>query len=171
MPVRSGISQRGGPCVGHSMYMNDRVVRAMDAAAQERWMMLLDAQSGIVSRSQALRAGFSARHIEYRLASGRWQRVHEGVYATFTGPLSREARLWAAVRRAGDGAMLSHETAAEVHGLIDRPAGPKIHVVVPEQRRPGQHRPVRGLVIHRSSQSRPQLPVARKPPRTRIEDT
>jgi len=49
----------------------------------------------------------------HRLKSAKWRRVQRGVYATFTGPVHREARLWAALRRAGPGAMLSHETAAE----------------------------------------------------------
>ena len=71
--------------------------------AYRQWLMLLDAQCGIVDRAQAKQAGFSDRQIWHRLRSGRWQRVHEGVYATFTGPLTRDARLWAALRRAGEG--------------------------------------------------------------------
>ncbi len=134
--------------------------------------MLLDAQRGIVDRRQALSLGFTVSRIEHRLTSGKWQRVHEGVYATFSGPLSREARLWAAVRRAGDGAMLSHQTAAEVQGLIDKPASADIHLTVAVRRRPVQGKPVRGIVIHRSDQSRPQFPGGSwKLPRTRIEDT
>jgi hypothetical protein len=153
------------------MHMNDAAVRAMGMRAYREWLMLLDAQSGIVDRAQAKRAGFSDRQIWHRVRSGRWQRVHEGVYATFTGPLTREARLWAALRRAGEGAMLSHETAAEVHGLIDKPATKTIHITVPAGRRPVRGRSARGLVIHRSGQSRPQLPITWKLPRTRIEDT
>ena len=143
----------------------------MDLHAYRQWLMLLDAQCGIVDRAQAKQAGFSDRQIWHRLRSGRWQRVHEGVYATFTGPLSRDARLWAALRRVGQGAMLSHETAAEVHGLIDKPAGKTIHITVPPRRRPVQRGSMRGVVIHRSGQSRPQLPITWKLPRTRIEDT
>jgi very-short-patch-repair endonuclease len=153
------------------MFMDDPVVRSMGADARRYWLMLLNAQCGVIDRSQAVRVGFSDRQIWYRLRSGRWQRVHEGVYATFTGPLTREARLWAALRRAGEGAMLSHETAAEVHGLVDRPAGKQIHVTVPASRRPVGRAAIRGVVIHRSAQSRPQLPIAWKLPRTRIEDT
>jgi hypothetical protein len=153
------------------MYMDDPVIRSMEADAYRQWLMLLDAQCGVIDRSQAKQVGFSDRQIWYRLRSGRWQQVHEGVYATFTGPLPREARLWAAVRRAGEAAMLSHETAAEVHGLIDRPASPRIHITVPVRRRPVQNGSIRGVVIHRSTQSRPQLPIAWKLPRTRIEDT
>jgi hypothetical protein len=143
----------------------------MDSRAYRQWLVLLDVQCGIVDRAQAKRAGFSDRQIWHRLRSGRWQRVHEGVYATFTGPLTPDARLWAALRRAGDGAMLSHETAAEVHGLIDKPASKTIHVTVPAGRRPVRRGPARGVVIHRSGQSRPQLPITWKLPRTRIEDT
>ena len=105
----------------------------MGLHAYRQWLVLLDVQCGIADRSQAKQAGFSDRQIWHRLRSGKWQRVHEGVYATFTGPLTPDARLWAALRRAGDGAMLSHETAAEVHGLIDKPAGKAIHITVPDR--------------------------------------
>jgi hypothetical protein len=151
--------------------MDDPAVRSMGLHAYRQWLVLLDVQCGIADRSQAKQAGFSDRQIWHRLRSGKWQRVHEGVYATFTGPLTPDARLWAALRRAGDGAMLSHETAAEVHGLIDKPAGNAIHITVPTGRRPVRRGSVRGIVIHRSGLSRPQLPITWKLPRTRIEDT
>jgi hypothetical protein len=153
------------------MYMDDSVTLSVDTDAYRLWRMVLHAQCGITDRSQAKQAGFSERQIWYRLRSGRWRKVHAGVYATFTGPLTREARLWAALRRAGEAAMLSHETAAEVHGLIERPASTTIHITVPVRRRPVQNGSIRGVVIHRSTQSRPQLPIAWKLPRTRIEDT
>ena len=106
------------------------------------WLVLLSVQRGVVDRGQALRAGFTRRQIEYRLRSGTWQSIYPAIYATFSGPLPPEARLWAAVRLAGDGAMLSHETAAEIHGIIDKPLGPVIHITVPRHRRPAQHKPV-----------------------------
>jgi very-short-patch-repair endonuclease len=143
----------------------------MDVHAYRQWLTLLDVQCGIVDRSQAKRAGFSDRQIMHRIRSGRWQRVHDGVYATFSGPLTREARMWAALRRAGEGAMLSHETAAEAHGVIDKPVSQTIHITVPPRRRPVQHGSIRGVVIHRSGESRPELPITWKLPRTRIEDT
>jgi Transcriptional regulator, AbiEi antitoxin len=143
----------------------------MASAAQRKLLVLLSVQAGILDRDQALAAGISQRQISYRLRSGAWQRVYPGVYATFTGHLSRDARLWAAVRLAGDGAMVSHETAAEVHGMIDKPA-PDIHVTVPLSRRPARtRRPVRGIVIHRSGQSREHLPGPFKLPLTRVDDT
>jgi hypothetical protein len=133
--------------------------------------MLLSVQEGIVDREQARRFGLSDRQIGHRLSSGRWQRIHSGVYATFSGPVPRTARLWAAIRWAGPGAMLSHETAAEVQGIIDTPLGSTIHITVPLRRRPAQLHPARGITIHRSSQSRPQLSGPFLLPRTRIEDT
>src|SRR4029078_4218636 len=79
-------------------------------------------QSGVVSRQQLLEAGLSAQLIKRRLERGRWQQLHWGVYAAFTGPPPRTAWLWAAVLRAGPGAVLSHLTAAELHRLLDTPA-------------------------------------------------
>lgn len=154
------------------MFVSDDGYPGMPAGSHREWLILLDAQRGIVDRRQALDLGFSERRIQHRLATGKWQRVYEGVYATFSGTLSRDARLWAAVRRAGDGAMLSHQTAAEVQGVIDKPASGDIHVTVATRRRPAQGKPVRGIVIHRSGQSFPQFPAGSwKLPRTRIEDT
>jgi very-short-patch-repair endonuclease len=139
--------------------------------AQRDWEGLLFVQAGIVSRGQAMRAGFSRDQLAHRLDSGAWQRVRPSVYATFSGPLSREARLWAAVLWAGPGAIVSHETAAEVQGLIEQGKARVIHITVPARRRPAQRRSVRGIVIHRSDQSRPDFVGPFKLPRTRIEDT
>jgi hypothetical protein len=91
-------------------------------------------QAGVVSRRQALDAGMSVGAITARIRFGKWQRVHPGVYATFTGPISRGAQLWAAVLVAGPGAQLSHESAAEILRLTDRPS-PLIHVAIPANRR------------------------------------
>jgi len=104
-------------------------------------------QEGVVTRQQALGAGLSASAVVSKVRNARWRQIHRGVYATFTGPVSRQARLWAAVLYAGEGALLSHETAAELHGLSDRQV-PLIHVTVPANRRV---RAASGLVIHISA--------------------
>lgn len=139
------------------MYMAGSLPSRMGRDAYGEWRMLLDVQKGIVTRQQASRLGFSDRQIEYRVKSGQWQRVHPGVYATFSGLLSRDARLWAAVLWAGKGAMLSHETAAEVQGIIDKPLGNKIHITVSLRRRPAQLKAARGIAVHRSAQSQAQF--------------
>jgi len=90
-----------------------------------------------------------------------------GVYAVFTGIPDREATVWAAVLRAGQGAALSHQTAAELGGLLDKPA-PVIHVTVPASRRVTA---VRGIVVHARLGADQAVHPARLPPRTRIEET
>jgi Transcriptional regulator, AbiEi antitoxin len=124
-------------------------------------------QSGVVSRSQALRAGFSADMIKFRVRSGWWRPVHRGVYLTFTGTLGHSAQLWAALLGAGPGAILSHETAAELQRLSDRPAE-TIHVTVPWPRRIAA---ARGVSLHRSRQAGQIVLERSNPPQTRVEET
>jgi very-short-patch-repair endonuclease len=85
--------------------------------------------------------------------------------ATFSGPLPRDARLWAAVLATGRDAVLSHETAAELAGLTTEP-GALVHVSIPLGRRVVT-RP--GIIVHRSANLEPH--PALRPPRTRIDDT
>jgi hypothetical protein len=123
-------------------------------------------QCGVLSFRQ-LAAGLSWGAVRSRVALGQWQRLHRGVYATFSGEPSREAVLWAAVLACGPGAMLSYQTAAEVAGLTDRRIS-LIHVIIPGERRVA---PIRGLVIHCSARASQALHPARLPPQTRAEET
>ena len=107
---------------------------------------LVRLQAGVVTRQQAIDSGLSVGAINSKVRFARWRSIYRGVYATFTGPIAREAQLWAAVLYAGKGAQLSHETAAELNRLSDRQSSP-IHVSIPVARRV---RPVKGIVIHRS---------------------
>jgi hypothetical protein len=134
------------------------------------WQFLLQGQSRVVSRQQAREEGFTRAAIDWRLESGAWRRLQRGAYAAFTGDPPREAKLWAAVLRVGPGAVLSHETAAEVHGLTDKPSS-QIHVSVPAERHPGRHRKIRGVVIHRARCLVPQWQPPWQLPRTTVEDT
>ena len=128
---------------------------------------VLDRQEGVLTREQALRTGVSRRLVEGRLASGRWQRLHKGVFATFSGPVPRAARLWGAVLRAGDDAVLSHHTAAEVWNLTDQSSS-SIHVSVPRQ---AGSLDIPGLVLHYSSRLPGARHPARLPPQTTLEET
>lgn len=137
---------------------------------QPDWRLLTEFHQGLTSCDQTAPGSLSVWAVRRRYRSGRWMRVHRGVYATFTGTPTREAKLWAAVLRAGLGAMLSHETAAEVQGLSDRPS-PKIHITVPSARNPARTHKIPGVVIHRSDQSRADWQPPWQLPRTRVEDT
>jgi hypothetical protein len=105
--------------------------------------------------------------INGRVASGRWQRLHTGVFATFSGPVPRSALLWGAVLRAGDDAVLSHHTAAEVWNLTDQSSS-SIHVSVPRQ---AGSLYIPGLVLHYSSRLPGARHPARLPPQTTLEET
>ena len=124
-------------------------------------------QGGVVSRSQALRAGLSTDMIKFRVRSGWWQPVHRGVYLTFTGAPGHSAQLWAALLAAGPGAVLSHQTAAELQRLADR-AADSIHVTIPWQRRITA---VSGVSLHRCTRAGEIVLGSGNPPRTRVEET
>lgn len=134
-------------------------------------IVLVDRQDGLVSLPQLRENGLSLEFATARVDAGRWQRPHRGVYATFSGELSRTASIWAAILRCGEDAVASHQTAAELDGLRDQPAGDPIHVTVDAQgsrvtgvRRNG----IRPHYAHRLPHSRHP---ARRPPRTRLDDT
>jgi predicted transcriptional regulator of viral defense system len=124
-------------------------------------------QAGAISRKQLLDAGLSTQVIVRRLERRRWQQLYRGVYAVFTGPPSRRTWLWAAVLRAGPGAVLSHLTAAELHGLLDTRAE-TIFVTVPSARRVTT---VPGIVVCMSGRIGDARQPGREPPRTSVEET
>lgn len=131
---------------------------------------LVALQHGVIARRQAVGAGVPAKAVEGQVRYGRWTRLQRGIYAAFTGDPSRGAQLWGALLRAGPGATFSHETAAELAGLTDRPS-PSIHITVPASRQPGRSREIPGVVIHRSRHiDRARHPTL-LPPQTRVEET
>jgi hypothetical protein len=125
-------------------------------------------QAWIITRAQALGAGMSRHAIHARLDSGRWQRLHAGVYAVHSGPLGRESLLWAAVLGARPGAVLCHQTAAELYGLVEPRKRSLIHVMVP---RGHGVAPMSGVVFHYSRRVHAARHPALEPPRTRLEET
>lgn len=125
-------------------------------------------QAGVVSRRQVLRAGVSRNTITSKVKHRLWQPLQLGVYGAFTGSITWEARLWAAVLYAGPGALLSHETAAELLMLTDRRC-PVIHVTIPASR---LVRAPQGVTIHRSSFDYPRWrPQRGIPPHTFYAET
>src|SRR5262249_55421658 len=128
---------------------------------------LAEHQRGILTTEQAVRGGLTRSAIAEHLRTGRWQRMHRGVYATFSGEPGRLAVLWAAVLQAGPGAMLSHQTAAELAGLTDS-SSDLVHVTVPMERRASK---AAGLVIHYSARASEARHPARLPPQKRVGET
>ena len=133
-------------------------------------LRLLADQGQTIARSQAIDMGLDRETVRNRLRYGEWQQLKKGVYAAFTGVPKREAEIWAALLRAGPGATLSHWTAAERHGLVDKPS-PAIHVTVPAECHPARWAKIPGIVIHRSRGLEQARHPAMTPPCTRIEHT
>ncbi len=67
---------------------------------------------GLVTTTELLAAGLSSPAITKRVARGALRRWYPGVYSYGPADLSREAEWMAAVLAAGDGAVLSHRSAA-----------------------------------------------------------
>lgn len=145
-----------------------RILGRMDSRVPPSLRRVIAEQAGVASRQQLLRAGVSRSTIASRVERGLWQQLHPGVYGTFTGTVPWAARLWAALLYAGPGALLSHETAAEILGLTDR-RSPVIRVTVPAPRRV---RPQEGVMIRRSTVSYPRWrPQRGVPPHTFYAET
>jgi very-short-patch-repair endonuclease len=77
-------------------------------------------QYGVVSALQLTDLGYSTSGISREVASGRLHPLHHGVYAVGHLAISRQAECLAAVLSCGDGALLSHRSAAWLWGLTSR---------------------------------------------------
>jgi hypothetical protein len=131
---------------------------------------LIVRQGGVLAIGQAAKAGLTAESIRNQVHAGRWRVMHRGVYAAFNGTATRRAELWSALLRAGSDAILSHQTAAELYGLLDERSR-LIHLTVPHDSNPERCGRIPGVTIHRSrSLTRKRHPVL-TPPRTRVEET
>jgi predicted transcriptional regulator of viral defense system len=112
-------------------------------------MRLAGAQHGAFDRAQAKLAGMSTFSIARRTKSGAWVRILPGVYRAAGAPESWRQKVVAGCLWAGERAVVSHVTAARIHGLegIPRPSrGEPIELTV----RFGTQRRAPGFVVHRS---------------------
>ncbi|MGI8306108.1 hypothetical protein [Saccharopolyspora hattusasensis] len=118
------------------------------------------------ARKQLRKFGISDDVVRANVKAGRWQRVHRGVVALFSGPLPRSARIAAALLYGDLPAALSHRTAAQEWGWWPVDDGP-IHITVPYGT---SALPQAGVVVHRSRAFK-KIVVSHDPPRTSRADT
>jgi hypothetical protein len=121
-------------------------MREESATAEARLAVIAGRQYGVVTYKQLVAAGIDKSGVERRVRTGRLHRLHRGVYAVGHRALSWRGRWLAAVLAVGDGAVLSHGSAAALWQYL-RPIQGPIHVTVPSDGGRGS-RP--GLRIHRS---------------------
>jgi predicted transcriptional regulator of viral defense system len=91
-----------------------------DAGDRQRLADRATAQGGVVSLSQLEEVGVSMRAASRQAQAGGLHRVHRGVYAVGHRSVSRAALPRAALLACGEGAVISHGTAAAFHGLWDK---------------------------------------------------
>jgi very-short-patch-repair endonuclease len=103
-------------------------------------------QHGVVTFAQLIGAGLTKSGVNRRVAVGRLHRLYRGVYAVGHTGLSDKGRWMAAVLAHGEGAVLSHRSAAELWGLLD-PRQCVIDITV--RSRSGRSRR-KGIRLHRS---------------------
>ena len=97
-----------------------------------RLLELAGSQHYVVAREQLLEFG-TARQIEYRLAKGRLQRVHEGVYRVVGSPDTWQQRLMAACLSSSGANAASFRAGAQMFRL---PGGDEIvEITAPRHRR------------------------------------
>jgi very-short-patch-repair endonuclease len=102
-------------------------------------------QDNVITRDQLLAAGLTRGAIAHRVGSGRWRQQHRGVYLVGPAPPTPMARARAAVLACGDGAVVSHRSAASLFGLLPETAG-DVEITV-AGRNPGDHA---GIKLHRT---------------------
>ena len=142
---------------------------ASPALRRVGWMAIAELQGGIISRGQLLDLDLTSAQAKSDISTGRWRPMLPGVYATFTGPIGAQSRVWAAILYAGRGAAASHGTALWLWKLADE-APAVIDVVVPESRRV-QRQP--GLRVHRRralNSSNALIHPSARPARLRVEE-
>src|ERR1044072_6372187 len=105
-------------------------MRNLASPADRRLSDLAARQHGVVSAAQLRALGWDRWAVRRRIETGRLHRLYRGVYAVGHTVLRREARWLAAVLACGEGAVLSHRSAAELWGLYPSAAA-RVDVAVP----------------------------------------
>ena len=83
-------------------------------------------QHGVLSRAQLIEVGYKRHAIDHRIRTGRLHPLHRGVYAVGRPHVTDHGRWMAAVLASGNGAVLSHSSAAalwrmglEIRGVVE----------------------------------------------------
>jgi Protein of unknown function (DUF559) len=104
-------------------------------------------QHAVFGLAQLRALGLETKAAQKRAGDARLHRIHQGVYSLIPASLlRREGRYMAAVLACGPGALLSHQSAAVLHGLL-RYGPARVDVTIPG--RSGRARP--GIAVHRST--------------------
>lgn len=99
----------------------------MDAELERRLARRAASQSGLITRRELLKIGFTEHQIRNRVNSGWLVVLHRNVYLAAGAPLTDAVRLQAAAMVTGG--VASHRSAAHLLGLVDvRPSRPELTI-------------------------------------------
>jgi very-short-patch-repair endonuclease len=147
-------------------------VREEVAKAEAEIAEIAGRQHGVITVGQLAACGVGRASVTRRIRAGRLHRLHRGVYAVGHAAPSLHRDLMAAVLACGEGAALSHGSAAVLWGFL-KPLGGPVHVTSPST---SGKTSKRGIVLHRSPSAREEGMVgvreriAVTSPRRTIED-
>ncbi|CAN7263885.1 type IV toxin-antitoxin system AbiEi family antitoxin domain-containing protein [Knoellia sp. LjRoot47] len=131
-----------------------------------------DSQRDLLTRAQCLAAGLTDDTLRWRVDSGRWKRLHTGVYLTVPGrddwrTSALAALLFVDVPGLECAAAFADTTAATWWGLTSRPPS-VVTIVVPARRRVAAPP---GVVLRRSTRWVGYLDELEEPARTTVAAT
>ncbi len=109
-------------------------------------MALASKQFGVVTLKDCAAYGVSRSWLRRRIETGEWTRLHPGVFRHGSNSPSLDELEMAAMLAAGDGAVLSHLSAARRLGL-DVPRQASVQITIPASRRIPK---LRGVKVFRS---------------------
>ncbi len=148
-------------------------------SADQRAAMIASRQHGLMTYAEALGAGLSPNQARYRLRTGRWIAIGEGVFVVAGSPPGwRQSALAGCLLTDGRG-VASHLTAAALHGWTTAPGLPDVtvglkcsartpHVTLHRSNVPPQDR-VRVAGVPCTSASRTLVDLAAMVERLRLE--
>jgi very-short-patch-repair endonuclease len=117
----------------------------------QRAEKLASQQQAAISRRQALQAGLTPRQIDNLRRQGRWHRAARNVYVIAGSADTWERKAAVAWLAGPPGTVISHLTAAALHGFARAPAVP--HVTVPY----GRSGRIPNAVVHTARQPAGQV--------------
>jgi hypothetical protein len=110
-------------------------------------------QYGLITRRQLMALGLSRQAVDKRVRAGRLHRVHRAVYAVGHPRLTKHALYLAAVLTCGQGAVVSHTSAAQLWRLPCRSES-RVHVTVPGR---GGRVARQRILVHRAGLERSEV--------------
>lgn len=132
-----------------------------------RLRIAAETQSMVCTYEQARAAGLSPGAIRRRVDSGRWHRLHKGVFQIVPEPPGISARMWAAHLTLGPLSVAAGAAAGHYWGLLDgeHPPGRPVRMLLEDSIRRGAS----GIEVRRVQDPLSRAHPSRRPPLLTVE--